>query len=116
MPQASVGHFAACLFFQIAAHADDPAGHNPDDVFDLPQRGRVNLQLHHPISDCHVDEPQSQKGELPLFRAAQGRVHLYRHAADDQSQRQHPQLRQRHRLPPTFLQVDQGRGAQPETG
>lgn len=116
MPQASLGHFAASLFFQIAANADDSVGHNPDDVFDLPQRGRVDLQLHHPIFDRHVDEPQPQKRELPLLRAAQVRVHLYRHAADDQSQRQHPQLRQRHRLPPTFLQVDQGRGTEAKTG
>ena len=116
MPQTSSWYFTASLFFKRAANAHDPSGHHPDDVFDLPQGGGVSLQLHHPIFDRHVDEPQPQKRELPLFRAAQVRVYLDRHAADDQSQRQHPQLRQRDHLPPTFLQVDQSIGFETKIG
>lgn len=115
MPKDSAGYPAASLFLQVAEDADDKPGDNPHDVQRLQERSQRDLQLHHPVPDRDVDEPQPQEGKPPLLRGAQGRTHQHRHRAHDQPQRQHPELRQRHHLPPTFLQVDQGRGTQAET-
>ena len=61
----------ATFLLKVAEDAHDKARHNLNDVQSLQKRRQRDLQLHHPVPDCDVDEPQSQEGKPPLLRGVQ---------------------------------------------